>query len=161
MAVFLVGSLLYVAAFNVGGIFASFSDEEVSKQNKFHTGMNYAPIIRNVWAGYYNYGTRHDGEYTTMRITWEATDGDNDPITIDLWLSFDDGASWRRLPTPSGPAYNLPNTGEYIWYIPEGEMEPSDWCLIKVIASEQSTTRFTSLKGEGISNRFCYESTSP
>lgn len=165
-AIFLAGSLFYVAAFSVGGTSAYFSDVEVSQQNKFHTGMNFAPTITNVSAGYYDIGDAHtttstSGEIgTTMSIKWEAIDSEKSQLTIDLWLSIDDGASWFRLPTPSGPARNLPNTGEFIWRIPEDEMESSDWCRIKVVATEQDATGFTSLKSEGISNRFCYQSSS-
>ena len=44
-----------------------------------------------------------------VRLTWER---ENDPATVDLIVSYDDGANW----TVAGR--NLPNNGKYDWTVP-------------------------------------------
>lgn len=33
----------------------------------------------------------------TVSVTWNATDADNDALTVDLYYTFDDGASWQPV----------------------------------------------------------------
>ena len=61
-------------------------------------------------------------------ITWTATDLQNEPLTITIQYSNDNGATWNTIVS------NIPNTGNYLWNtagLPQGNQY-----LIKVIATD-------------------------
>lgn len=63
-----------------------------------------------------------------VSIKWNATDPDDDPLTIDLYYSRDGGATWNTIAT------NESNDGEYVWDT-SGLEDGVDY-MIKVVATD-------------------------
>jgi predicted ribosomally synthesized peptide with SipW-like signal peptide len=125
----IIGTLLLILAcfgWQVGGSWAYFSDTETSFGNTFTAGVwNNSPTVTVVYP--------NGGEifyiFQTVTIEWTATDPDGDlPLTIDIFLSSDGGASWVQI------AADEENDGTYDWTIPL-DIQPSDETRIRIVAA--------------------------
>ena len=65
-------------------------------------------------------------------ITWTATDGDDDTLTIDLYFSVDSGETWTLI------AEDEPNDGSYPW--DTASVDNGDDYRVKVVADDGTDT---------------------